>query len=353
MKPSSRYSLSTTMRVLGALATCATCSTSSCGGGFDAPSKIESVRILASRADKPYAAPGDTVNVEVLAYDARPTKPEPMRISWLPTPCINPKNDAYYGCFAALAGLGAPQDGGAGAGPRSGGGLLAPGVDLTPFLPSGPTFSFTMPADIIAKHVPAPGAPAPYGLAIVFNIACAGHLEFVAIQSDNPQTPPIGCFDQNHNPLGSDDYVLGFTRVYSYATLTNANPVIDHVEFLNAPADPSAGLTVTRCAQDSSGTDCPANEIDVIVPPSSQELNPGDTDANGVMRHEQIWVDYFATEGQFGSDARLLYDAASGQVSGTANKYFAPNDPATGTLWVVAHDNRGGTNWEALPLHVQ
>ena len=52
-----------------------------------------------------------------------------------------------------------------------------PGVDLTPFLPHGPTYEVTLPADIITSHPKVEGAAAPYGLVIVFNIACAGHIE--------------------------------------------------------------------------------------------------------------------------------------------------------------------------------
>ena len=337
---------------LGASLSCAVVSCS--GGGFDPPSKVASVRVLASRVDKPYAAPGDTVNLEVLAFDGRKVQPEPMRISWVPTACINPRNDAYYGCFAALGGGG--RNGDAGAGDAGGGGMkggsLPTGVDLTPFLPSGPKLSITLPVDIIDTHPHVEGAADPYGLAVAFNIACAGHVELLPIDPNNinPQSPPIGCFDKDHNRLGADDYVIGFTRVFAYATRTNANPVIDHVTFAGATVDPNAGVTVGLCA---SGAACPENSIDVVVPSSSQEPNPGDVDQNGVIQGEQIWVDYFTTDGSFGSDARLLYDAKSGAVPGTENKYSAPDKAAEGSLWVVVHDNRDGTSWLQIPLHVQ
>ena len=57
----------------------------SCGAAdFDPQSKVNTVRIFASRADEPYAKPGDSVTIDVLAYDGRRTKPEPMTVYWLP-----------------------------------------------------------------------------------------------------------------------------------------------------------------------------------------------------------------------------------------------------------------------------
>ena len=36
--------------------------------------------MLAIQADKPYAAPGETVNLDILAYDGRSSQPSPMRV---------------------------------------------------------------------------------------------------------------------------------------------------------------------------------------------------------------------------------------------------------------------------------
>src|SRR5215471_4846300 len=82
-----------------------------CGvGDFDPASKVDSVRILALRADEPYAKPGDAVHLEVLAVDQRADRSRPMTIYWIPFVCLNPPNDAYYACFAPGGG----GDGGAG-----------------------------------------------------------------------------------------------------------------------------------------------------------------------------------------------------------------------------------------------
>jgi hypothetical protein len=326
-----------------------------CGvGDFEPVSKIDSVRILASRADKPYAKPGDAVHLEVLAVDRRPDRSRPMTIYWIPYVCEDPKNDAYYACFGPAqgdAGADAPRDGGRG-GANPGQGLLRPGVDLTPFLKTGPEYDFTMPADAITAHPTTPGVDEQYGLAVLFNVACAGHLEALEIDpAAGLQQVPIGCFDENKNRLDSSQFVIGLTRVFAYATRTNANPVLEGVTFEGDPVDLAKGIKLSPCTT-AKRSDCPEKKIDVQVPETSWELNPGDKDPNGVERHEQIYAAYFSDVGQLEGAARLLYDPARGKVDGSEVKYQAPNETGEGTLFIVVHDNRGGATWVTIPLHV-
>jgi hypothetical protein len=333
-----------------------------CGTGFDPQSLVDSVRILASQADHPYATPGQTVTLQVLAYDGRPIQPAPMKVWWLPVVCTNPQDDLYYACFSSLAGgadagagagdaganpLGAPDGGGA-----SGLGMLQPGVELTPFLVEGTSFTFTLRSDIISSHPPVPNQE-PYGLAIAFNIACAGHVELLPLDasSANPLQVPVGCFDANHNPLDPSDYVIGFTRVYAYATWTNANPVISQVTF-NGDAVPDGGIQIPHCTA-SKRQSCPGYALDTVVPSSSWEPDPGDIGQDGNPRHEEIWVDYYTTQGALDDDARLLYDAVQGGQTDTATKLHAPQVPGPGMVWAIAHDNRGGAAWQAIPVQVQ
>jgi hypothetical protein len=343
---------------------------SSCSpSGFAEATMISSVRILASSADQPYAKPGATVSLQVLAYDGRATRSAPMTLYWLPFVCENPQDDAYFACFAKLAGgtrsagdAGADGGGGA-AGPAPG--PLRPGVDLTPLLPSGPSYRFTMPADATTSHPPVPGTRVPYGLAILFNMACAGHLELIPIDPGNinPQTLPIGCFDASHRMLGPDDYVFGFTRVYAYDKLTNDNPVIEHFDVQGqtlavqgaGPAYETLGFTTARCTADN-GDNCAHIKIGPAVPVSSWETNPEDVDGSGNPRHEQIWADFFATFGSFTSSARLLYDVTAGSLGdpgATDNEFLPPSDPGSGVIWVVVHDNRGGASWATIPVTVR
>ncbi|HEY3822109.1 MAG TPA: hypothetical protein VGL81_33320 [Polyangiaceae bacterium] len=350
---------------------CGAWMSSSCApSGFADETLVASVRILASSADPAYAQPGSNVGLEVLAFDARPSQPEPMQIYWLPFVCDDPTDDAYYACFQQLEGgdAGAPAgDGGAGS---AGLGALKPGVDLTPFLPTGPSYQFQMPSDVVTNHTPVAGEAAPYGLGILFNIACAGHLELVPLDptSDNPQQIPLGCFDQNENQLGPDDWVLGFTRVYAFepdAGITNNNPVISSIDVQGSPLTvtlqpntsqiyTTQAFTTSRCTA-SRRSDCPHVAIGPVVPSSSWETTQ-EIDSNNNPEKEEIWADFYSTFGQFTGDASLLYDATKGSIgdpSVTDNQFLPPDDPGSGFIWIVVHDNRGGASWVTIPVDVQ
>ncbi|HXN34218.1 MAG TPA: hypothetical protein VN894_20290, partial [Polyangiaceae bacterium] len=290
-------------------------STSCSPSGFQSPSLIDSVRILASSADQPYAKPGATVNVQVLAVDGRPTKPASMTIYWLPFACINPRDDAYYACFSRFAGTGggaaadAGVDSGMGEGGALAGGPLQPGIDLTQVLPAGPSFPFTMPADVVATHMTKAGTT-PYGLAIVFNIACAGRLELLPFDPSNVQAPPVGCFDAQRNQLGPSDFVFGFSRVYAYEQIENTNPVIDHIDVEGKTVDLQLGFQTPPC----TASHCASIHIGPVVPASSQESNPLEKDVNGGPLKEEIWADFFSDVGLLDDESRLLYNTTTGSV---------------------------------------
>jgi hypothetical protein len=315
------------------------------------------------RADKPYAKPGETVTLEVLETDARPKKALPLKNYWIPLVCINPRNDLYYACFlpselpdggtfdggtrlvAAFPSDGGVADGGA---PAVGGALsrIPVGVDLSSVLPQGNTFSFKMPDDVIISR---PGAP-DYGLAIVFNVACAGQVRLAERVGNNPQQIPIQCTDENGVQLTPNDYVIGINRVYAYKDRTNTNPVVEKVTLDGVDVDPTKGITVDHCVAHKRD-DCTAMKIDVRVSDASWEPNP-DPDGK-VSQHEQIWVAYYSDIGDLKEDARLLFDATKGRVDKSEVEFRAPYTAVEGTLWAVVHDNRAGAAFVTLPIHVK
>lgn len=335
------------------------------GGGFDPQSKVDSVRMFGVRADKPYAKPGETVSLEVLLADGRPQKTRPLKLFWIPIVCLNPPNDLYYLCFAGAAGGDAGAGGArffpagvdAGAGGDAGARAVAPGgplaqiptgIDLGPFLPQGNTFSFRMPDDAI---IPRQGID-PYGLAVVFNIACAGQVRLAAVDpTAGPQQVPIQCTDENGEKLPPSEYVIGISRVYSYASRTNANPVIEKVTFEDQDVDPTKGIEIDRCTE-AKRADCPDKKLDLRVSDASWEENPSDV-VQGRVLHEQIWVDYYTDKGDIDTEARLLFDTTKGRPSDTTVKLKAPADPGRGTIWAVVHDNRGGQAWVLVPVTVK
>jgi hypothetical protein len=313
------------------LAAAATCS--ACSGDLPRASLVAGVRILATSADAPYAMPGETVSLRVLAADGRADRSRPMQLHWLPAPCVNPPGDEYFACYPTFASQ------------------FAPGVDIGSALASGDHWSFTMPSDAIASAAPHPGASDPYGVAFAFVLACAGHVEYVPIdpRAASPVTTPFGCFDDAGTPLDATQFVFAFTRVYAYADRRNANPAIDHLTFGGTPVDPAAGIALDHCAG-SDEPSCKTTDVDAVVPDTSWEIDPGTVDRAGSPGHEAVWVDYYATGGRFANDSVVLFDATSGRASSTADGYAAPLTAGPATLWAVVHDTRGGASWVAVPL---
>lgn len=304
-----------------------------CGGkNFDPESKVESVRILATQADKPYSAPGDTVTLRTLAVDNRPVQPHPMQLFWFPDRCVDPANDGYFNCYPALLQK------------------YPVNTDLTPQLQTGDTASYQMPADVIANHQ-GPRGDIPYGVMVVFMMACAGHVEAVAPPpGSGPDALPFGCFDSAHHALSPDNYIFGYEVLFSFATRRNANPVIDHLVFAGAPVDPVAGITVAHCTA-SNIDNCPTTPLDTFVPDSSQEVNPGNVDSTGRVLKEEIWVDYLVTGGKVKNDVEVLFDPRLGRLTNTADDFSAPLTAGEYTLWAVVRDDRGGTVWLSVPVH--
>ncbi len=346
--------------VIGAIVACNV-------GGFDPQSKIDSVRILGVRADKPYAKPGETVTLDVLMVDGRREKPQAAKLYWIPVVCVNPRDDLYYLCFSqALAGDGGLADGGtqlipagpladAGApeaGANAGGGnpiaRIPRGIDLGPFLPQGPTFSFRMPDNAVQPRQ----GTTPYGLAIVFNIACAGQVRLAEVDpARGPQQVPIQCTDPEGTPLEPKDYVISINRVYSYTDRTNTNPVIEKITLDGVDVDPQKGITLDKCVA-SRRSECKEWKIDIKVSDGSWEENPSEMVSGQALR-EQIWATYYSDLGDMDNVARLLFDTRRGRVSESDVVYRAPYDPAEGTIWAVVHDNRAGAAFVVLPLHVK
>jgi hypothetical protein len=363
---------------------------SSCSpSGFLGPSSVNSVRVLASSADLPYAQPGAVVNLQILTYDGRSAadRATPMNFDWL-VGCLDPANDAYYACFPSKAGElfaldagptdavdagSAPDDGGT---PADDASAACPTLDpdagiATPMIAHA---SFVMPPQAVSAHAATPGV-APYGLALAFNIACAGDAGLLKIAPNdiNPQQIPFGCFDSAGNQVSPDDYVLGFARVYSYAAdagpdggpVVNQNPVITGVDLL----DEGDGGAVSPCFQGSPPAfvtsrvtaklctpkdPCPNLRIGPVVPPTSQETDPL------TNQREIVWVDFYSTFGGFKDNSRLLYDPTAGSIgppSKTDTEFLlpvpGPDDPHAGYIFMVVRDNRGGATWVTVPVQLE
>lgn len=356
-----------------------------CGPSFDPPSELHSLRVLGVEKDRPYAQPGDVVNLQMLWQDASPTRGRKVHIAWTP-PCFDPAGDLYYACFAD------------------------PSVFAGTFTYDQETASFTVPQDIVSRR-PAPTRSnnAAYGITYVFFALCAG--EFTPLPRTSETSFPVGCKDADGKLLGADDFVAGYTAVYSFENFSNHNPVISGFRFdrheiaaassnnagaggatgdeagagdggangsatdaasgfcvgascrawagANPPADvdcdASPAQCVATCADDGDSS-CPAYPFRPIIDqadPNNQDIDDVSAKLLGRKVGEQMWIDYYTEAGGFKSAVRLLNDATSGWNDNYGTVFYAPKSPGPFRLWAVVHDNRGGVAWSGITLKAQ
>ena len=301
-----------------------------CEEDFDPASKLNSLRVLAVKADKPYPKPGETVQLEMLWHDGKspPDSPRPVQIVWLGG-CFNPPGDLYYQCYQSLAEKFAQLE-------------KDPSL-IDQLLGFGDTFSVDIPDDLISGRPTVEGAD-PYGLTYVFFAACAGELKQA---EPGPDGLPFGCFDAAGNRLGADDYVPGYLSLYSYDEKTNANPIL-YGMFINGQLiDPATEPTYPRCTDSS----CPNLKLNAAVDPASAETNTGLVDSSGNALSEQMWVEYLATGGDIDRSPRLVNDATKGfNYDDNGTKYTPPSEAGRQYLFAVVRDNRGGVAWVKQPV---
>ncbi len=342
-------------RSVGALAVVALASLAGAGSGctpfpdFPPESLVDSVRILAVRADKPYAAPGDMVRFDVLAADGRPERPAPMRVFWVPVPCDVPvaQPDLCYSSFTWQ---------------------FQPGVDASQNLHEGDSLSVLVPPDQLTSEGGSSGLA--YRSMFVFLMACAGHVEYLGSKAGRGLgAVPFGCFDEAGARLGGLDFVFAFARVLVIEGFTNQNPAMDGLEIDSAPVDLDAGITLPRCTAKEEGERCPVHALTLLVPRSSQEVDSvtsgglgeggagstsTDTGAGtGNVVREALWASFYTTLGETSGAALSLYDPSTDEEPFPTSGYSAPKTAGEGSLFAIVRDSRGGVNWLRVPLHIQ
>ena len=70
-----------------------------CGPQFDPGNEIKTLRVLGVKKDKPYAQPGEDVNLQLLWHDPKGRSDAEIQRAFIGG-CVNPPGDLYYGCFA-------------------------------------------------------------------------------------------------------------------------------------------------------------------------------------------------------------------------------------------------------------
>ncbi|MCC6217842.1 MAG: hypothetical protein IT376_23490 [Polyangiaceae bacterium] len=324
-----------------------------CAPELDVPSEVQSLRVLGVQKSKPYARPGEAVDLAVLWHDGRPPELRtPVEVAWF-SGCVNPPADLFYGCFQSLAEAEPP----------------APGAPPPPGFGfgTGDTFAVTLPADVLSSRPP-PTDPeiVPYGTAFVFFAVCGGTIE--------PGTAadgfPLVCRGPSGALLGSRDFVAGYSTIYAYESVSNANPAIGGFRFNGVDVDtdcvgvdclgpddtdPQCSATgatpcVDACAADGDPAECPGYSITPVLDPSIVE--PDRTQPSRGYS-EQLWIAYYVERGSVDRELRLVSDAVKGWRPEFATQLYAPKEKGPMYVWAVVRDNRGGQNWTRMKVIVR
>ena len=203
----------------------------------------------------------------------------------------------------------------------------------------------------------------------MFFVACGGDVVY------DPAPPrssglPLRCVDPASGAdLPADELVFGYTPIFVFAELTNANPVVEGVTFRGAPATTATCDTgcpeghacsghrclpiVPRCDA-ATEDDCPKHHFAPVVARSSVELDVITSALDRRETGESLWVEYAARGGRFESGTRVLHDPSRGWIDDHAGRFTAFGaPPGEATLYAIVRDNRGGQSFATLDVLVQ
>jgi hypothetical protein len=193
-----------------------------CSTQFEPSYRVSGLRVLAVRADQPYAPPGATVHMTTLAFD---TESRPLTWGW--GTCEDPPSSEVVDCID--------------------------GVDWSSFTvaPGADSHDVLVPADALSRL---PAAVQPRATLGVLVVTCPGDLSVVPSPPGVRATGalPFVCKDAaSGRVLANDEYQVGVKRIFVRATDRNANPVISGVVWDGKPWDDGAAQQAQAC--DTSG----------------------------------------------------------------------------------------------------
>ena len=342
-----------------------------CAEGFAPPSEVTSLRVLAVAPEPASGVPGEPVELSMLLFDGRlrgaapGEEPPPAQVVWI-AGCHNPPSRQFFGCYPLFEQL---------AEKLAGSGDESPPLEPLPgVVGMGTSFEFMVPSDILESAPRLESDPIHFGVSYVFFAACAGELRLMPGARGRL---PLGCFDLDSGAeLGAQDYVEGFTTVFTYENATNHSPSIEAVRFAgtelpgptcerDADCDDLEAArfsrfacgreqrcvpVVKRCDPDQA-ENCPEFEVFPIVDPDSIEPDPGAVSDDGQTPGEIVWLNFYADAGSFASDTRLVNDRETGFVENHGNRW-RPESSQAGSVqfFTTLHDNRGGATWRAFEV---
>ena len=288
-----------------------------CGADFDPPSRVTGLRVLAVRADEPYAPPASTVHLQALAVD-----PAGRALEWGWGTCVDPDSSDVVDCID---------------------GADWPGFTISA---DSPTHAVAIPADAIDRLPAAARARASVG---VITVVCPGDLSLVSPPASVRATGALPFVCRDHDTgrvLQQDEYQAGVKRIFVRTSDRNANPVIANVTWDGQAWPETTVRDVEPCATDGNSLsvcDAVLHEVGAIAAPSSAESG---VDSFGARFDEQVIVQYYATEGIFADSVRIASDPVT--------KWAAREQSGgrTVTMWMVLRDDRGGVDWTRRTVNV-
>jgi hypothetical protein len=304
------------MSVVVALAACS---------DFDPGSRVTDFRLIAVSADKPYAAPGETVQLSTLHHE-----PFGRPITWAWTTCPLPQESTVNGCLSRLAELARSP----GRAPPS----FAVGRELG-------SFAVTIPPNVLDGVAPAARGNALVG---VVTVACPGELSVKDLARLGPGELPFRCVEAGSElELSYERYAVAVKRIYIYDRDRNQDPAITGLTWDGTPWVENDIKDVGACDFDSNAFgECAGekHEIAASAPPETREAG---TNQFGTPYREDVVIQYYASEGLFEFGTKTLDDpktrwAARSQARGQ-----------TVDMWFVLRDNRGGVGWTTRRVRVR
>jgi hypothetical protein len=266
------------------------CAAACSSDDFEPVSYVDTLRVLAVRADQSWAQPNEKVHLDTLVADptggGRP-------VTWAWSTCVDPGSQELSACWAAAG----------------------------PFAPGGPTIDVTVPAN----------ASTSLGTVGVLFAACAGMLSLAKAAA-----APVTCTDATGRTNDRSSFMWGEKRILVVDGVRNANPRIADVLLDGTPWRADGDVrSIAPCGQ-GKVSDCDAplrHRLEIAPAPGSAETVDGQT---------ELLVGFF-----FVSSGGVADDFARADVGPMATDLAAihtpPKTPAT--AWLVLRDDRGGVDW--------
>ncbi|MBN9166344.1 MAG: hypothetical protein BGO98_27410 [Myxococcales bacterium 68-20] len=286
-----------------------------CGTDFEPGSRVVDFRLLAVAADKPFAAPGETVRLTTLHHE-----PFGRPLTWAWTTCPLPHDSTVNGCLARLAELARTS--------------AAPPFTVEQGRSS---FEVTIPPDILDGIPEEAKGNAIVG---VVTIVCPGNLSLKDLADIRSSQLPFRCIEAGTGvELAYERYAVAVKRIYLYSRDKNQNPAIADVTWDGA-SWPEGEIKEARvCDFDSNSfEDCKGerHEISVNAVPATAETG---TSEYGTPFREDVVIQHYATEGVFEYDVKTLAQPKTRWAARARSR------GQTITMWFVIRDNRGGVTW--------